>query len=54
MLIFQIYGWIPEYYKSFDELPKDMPEELKNQIANITDPNQVSIYILELKETYTF
>ncbi|CAG9768639.1 unnamed protein product [Ceutorhynchus assimilis] len=36
----RIYGWTPEYYMENDELPKEMPKQLKEHILNITIPNQ--------------
>lgn len=31
----KIFGWIPEYYNSSDELPEKMPQELKEYIKVI-------------------
>lgn len=42
LLVSQIYGWRPDYYKPGDELPHDMPQSLKRHIgylANSTDPS---------------
>ncbi|XP_063358847.1 sodium/potassium-transporting ATPase subunit beta-2-like [Cydia amplana] len=32
----KIYGWKPHYYNSSDHLPKDMPEDLKSHVRNMT------------------
>ncbi|KAL1513408.1 hypothetical protein ABEB36_002827 [Hypothenemus hampei] len=34
----RIYGWIPDYYIYDDELPKDMPKQLKDHIKSIPNP----------------
>lgn len=37
---FQIYGWRPEFYKNPNELPEDMPQSLRNRIADLArSPN---------------
>ncbi|KAJ8726025.1 hypothetical protein PYW07_000723 [Mythimna separata] len=35
----KIYGWRPEVYEGWDEIPKDMPLELQQHIWNLTHTN---------------
>lgn len=37
----KIYGWTPEYYDDPNDLPEDMPKQLKEHIRNITRPEEV-------------
>ncbi|CAH0726363.1 unnamed protein product, partial [Brenthis ino] len=32
----RIYGWVPEFYDGIENLPEDMPVDLKSHIKNIT------------------
>lgn len=43
VLCFKIYGWNPIFYDNPNELPGDMPKNLKDHIKNITNPDEVSI-----------
>ncbi|XP_044750910.1 sodium/potassium-transporting ATPase subunit beta-2-like isoform X2 [Coccinella septempunctata] len=37
----RIYGWVPEYYNDPNDLPEDMPQQLKDHIRyNITRPEE--------------
>jgi len=38
----KVFEWLPEYYTSFNSLPQEMPEDLKNTINNTlsSSPNQ--------------
>jgi sodium/potassium-transporting ATPase subunit beta len=37
----KIYGWTPDYYDDPNDLPADMPKNLKEHIRNITRPEEV-------------
>lgn len=42
----QIYGWVPEYYDDPENLPENMPQELKEYIGNrTTDMERKQIWI---------
>ncbi|XP_047105851.1 sodium/potassium-transporting ATPase subunit beta-2-like isoform X1 [Schistocerca piceifrons] len=36
----KIYGWVPEYYNDTNDLPEEMPEDLKDHIRSITVPEK--------------
>ncbi|XP_068903763.1 sodium/potassium-transporting ATPase subunit beta-2-like isoform X2 [Tenebrio molitor] len=36
----KIYGWTPDYYDDPNDLPADMPKNLKEHIRNITRPEE--------------
>lgn len=36
----RIFGWVPQYYNDPNDLPDDMPKELKEHIRNITKPEE--------------
>lgn len=42
----KIYGWKPKFYNSSENLPEQMPSDLKDHIKNMTayDKNYVSIF----------
>lgn len=44
----RIYGWIPNYYDNPNELPEDMPNELKKHIMSINNTLEVSKSMLVL------
>jgi hypothetical protein len=41
---FQIFNWLPDYYKSTEELPEDMPKGLREHIEMVskTKPEKVN------------
>lgn len=43
-ILFQIYGWEPQYYNDPKALPEDMPKELKDYIINNATKLQVITY----------
>lgn len=56
-------GWEPDYYKTLDELPEEMPQVLKTSIKRVADTNnntippvckkkKLSFEIIKLKQIY--
>ncbi|BES89360.1 Sodium potassium-dependent ATPase beta-2 subunit [Nesidiocoris tenuis] len=38
----RIYGWVPEYYNNTNDLPAEMPDDLKTYIKKIKDVNMLN------------
>lgn len=47
----KIYGWTPEYYDDPNDLPKDMPQSLKDHIRSINNTKEVIHYLSFEKST---
>ena len=45
MFCLQIYGWKPEFFNDTVNLPKNMPEDLKNHIATQKSINPLLVSI---------
>lgn len=43
--MFQIYGWVPQYYDEVESLPKEMPDELIAHIKTLKPVERKQIWI---------
>lgn len=46
----RIYGWIPEFYNDPEDLPKEMPDDLKAHIAGLPESHRNQIWVSCLGE----
>jgi len=41
----RIYGWVPEYYNDINDLPEEMPDDLKAYITELPEMNRSQVWV---------